>query len=312
MTSFDAANDGLEGGQPRAGLVLGWRFLTTALAVAALASLTALVVVVTVADVDALSTVALALAVIAFSAQLIISLADAQSSARQFNEVARVNTETRSLLAEVRATAESVLATQKGQFDAVLRAALDRAIPEAVRQAADEDAGEEPEDDSQSVIGFPRDQLEASIRANFQRALEDMQEGRSSQAVRRPGPRTAEQRSFLSRLKSWPEDSPSARQAVETFRSVNSREVVTLIRRAMQDVERAQSGKSPGGWTTPTPSIRSLEDKGILRLTDESPSGGSHEGRKWRTFTPEGIEVARLAVATGDAPRWLVKAFSAD
>lgn len=64
------------------GLKVPWNGLAVALSAVAISCLGALIVVASVKDVDVLSTVALALAVLAFAAQLVISLGQAASGAQ--------------------------------------------------------------------------------------------------------------------------------------------------------------------------------------------------------------------------------------
>jgi hypothetical protein len=127
--------------QKRPGLTVPWSGLSLGLFVLSLASLGTLSVVASIKDVDLLSTVALALALLAFAAQLIISLAQAQGSAQQLNQSERVNTETKSTLAEVRSTTKALLTNQSDQFNKVLSALLRQATENAVREVAGASAG---------------------------------------------------------------------------------------------------------------------------------------------------------------------------
>lgn len=129
---------------PPQGLVVGWAALSLGLAVIATASLGTLITVVSIKDVDVLSTVALALAVVAFAAQLIVSLAQAQTAAQQLAQAERINSQTQTTLVEVRTTSQALLTNQTDQFDKVLGAALRAAIPEAVREVTDQDGGDTP------------------------------------------------------------------------------------------------------------------------------------------------------------------------
>jgi hypothetical protein len=83
-----------------------------------------LAVVASVQNVDALSTVALALAVLAFAAQLIVSLAQANSGAQQIAQSERIYAETQSALTELRAASHSQLSNQKEIVAHLLQAAL--------------------------------------------------------------------------------------------------------------------------------------------------------------------------------------------
>ncbi|MEU1884218.1 hypothetical protein ABZ491_01880 [Micromonospora rifamycinica] len=122
------------------GLHVRWSWLSLGLLVLAVTSAGTLSVVVGIKDVDILSTVALALAVLAFAAQLIVSLAQAQGSAQQLTQTERVNSETRSALAEVKSTANALLTNQSDQFNQVLSALLRSATEDAVREATEASA----------------------------------------------------------------------------------------------------------------------------------------------------------------------------
>lgn len=65
------------------GFKVPWGALSIGLAAIAIAYLGTLVVIASAQNIDALSTVALALAVLAFAAQLIVSLAQASAGAQQ-------------------------------------------------------------------------------------------------------------------------------------------------------------------------------------------------------------------------------------
>ncbi|WP_148272159.1 hypothetical protein [Micromonospora maris] len=127
----------------RPGLHIPWSGLSLGLFAISMTSIGTLIVVVSIKDVDLLSTIALALAVLAFAAQLIVSLAQAQGSAQQLTQTERVNTETKSALSEVKSTANALLTNQSDQFNKILSALLRSATEDAVREVAEasSDAG---------------------------------------------------------------------------------------------------------------------------------------------------------------------------
>lgn len=146
------------------GFKVPWGALSIGLAAIAIASLGTLVVIASVQNIDALSTVALALAVLAFAAQLIVSLAQASAGAQQIAQAERINAATQSALADLRATSQSQLANQKELFTQVLRAALP-----AVAQEISEDAA--------AADGSPGEpnvaDIEALLESALNRALEN-------------------------------------------------------------------------------------------------------------------------------------------
>jgi hypothetical protein len=124
---------------PPGSFVFGPRPVATTSVLLAVASLGTLVLVATQKNVDALSTIALALAILAFGAQLIIYIAQAATSNQQLYLSQVVQTETARMLAGIQASAESQLA------------ALDRIIPRLVsttisaEQTAEEGEGRDAE-----------------------------------------------------------------------------------------------------------------------------------------------------------------------
>jgi len=111
-------------------------------------SLASLVVVTTITKADALSTVALALAVLAFAAQLIVTIAQAQSAAEQTRDTFRINAETKAVLAELQAQGSALVALQSSQFDKLLDKAINADLVGAALDKSTEGAsgeeGEEP------------------------------------------------------------------------------------------------------------------------------------------------------------------------
>lgn len=106
--------------------------LSVVLLVITVSSLATLVVVTTITKVDTLSTVALALAVLSFAAQLIVTLAQGQTAANQTRDTFRVNAETRAVLAKIQTSTDRLIDIQASQFQQL----LDRVItPDAVSSA---------------------------------------------------------------------------------------------------------------------------------------------------------------------------------
>src|SRR5262245_48417207 len=97
----------------RKGFVVPWGGLSLSLSVLALALLGTLAVVVKKESADVLSTIALALAIVSFSAQLIIALAQAYNGILQVSQADRVNADTRSSLTEIRTINSALLANQR-------------------------------------------------------------------------------------------------------------------------------------------------------------------------------------------------------
>lgn len=114
---------------------LPWRSAALGCLVIAASCAATLAVVASVKNADILATVALALAVLAFAAQLVIAIAQGQSANQQLLQSERVNTETQRLLSEIRSGNNELTLTVRQQFDFVLRHALGSAVPRAIKEA---------------------------------------------------------------------------------------------------------------------------------------------------------------------------------
>ncbi len=132
-------------------IAIRWSWISITLSVVTIGSLATLVVVVSVQNVDTLSTVALALAVLAFAAQLIVSLAQGISGAQQLAQAERINAGTQSALSSLRSATDALLSTQKEQFNQVLSFALSRAVPQAIHELSETDSSEAPVQDQQAL-----------------------------------------------------------------------------------------------------------------------------------------------------------------
>jgi hypothetical protein len=135
-------------------------------------SVASLTVVATISKADALSTVALALAVLAFAAQLIITIAQSQSSAEQTRDTFRINAETRAVLAQIQAQGNALVAVQAGQFDKVLNRAINAdTVGTAISNLTD-DRGNAPRGDApdpEAIAGELRSLIEKSLEEPSQR-----------------------------------------------------------------------------------------------------------------------------------------------
>jgi hypothetical protein len=134
-------------------VVIPWQRIAFASGLVAVASLATLVVVTAVRESDVLSTVALALAILAFAAQLAIAIVQSQAAIEQRGRLEEINGDTRALLADISATTGGVLNTLQSQFERVLRHALGEAIPEAVDESVEGDGGKlDPDDFERRVL----------------------------------------------------------------------------------------------------------------------------------------------------------------
>lgn len=109
-------------------LSISWRLVSYSVALIAISLAATLVVVVAAKNSDMLATVALALAILAFVAQLLIYIADSAGEMRHMQQSLALNRETSNLLAEIKTRSISSESILKEQFDTVLKHALRQEI----------------------------------------------------------------------------------------------------------------------------------------------------------------------------------------
>ncbi|WP_184233666.1 hypothetical protein [Conyzicola lurida] len=290
------------------GLTIGWPALSLGLGILATGSLGTLAVVATISEVDALSTVALALAILAFAAQIVVSLSQAQGQAHQQTEIGRVNAETRGLLAQITAQSDSLLANQREQFTKVLDAALGSdLIRNAVTEVAtaDGDDAENPmtpgENDSAPSIDV--DALSENLQKTLKTAFENVSASRTAQRSAGSPPRIPDSDRFsdlLDSVKSLPDADHDGKRAFEVFKSLSPLELSTLSSRAYSDLDKARRGRQPEGVlrnvTNLTPATQRLVDLGLIEFTERT-----RPAETWtRRITPLGWKVVRFLLGRGD------------
>lgn len=287
-----------------AGLVIPWGWLSAILAMIALGALGTLAVVVGIKDIDTLSTIALALAVLAFVAQLIVSLAQGMAGAQQVAQAERINADTQSALAALRATSDALLVTQREHFSKVLSAALARAVPEAVDETLTEASGE----DGGQGEATPEqlDQLQAAILARVEDLLDRSPRFQSKNA--RSGLVAPDPLYFEFARKP---DPGRVRDLEGIYSSLSPQAREVFISAANRAISAARSGygnlntqlKLPPSGVIPDAFIE-LQDKGLIYLGKVRQNGDA-TSTSYR-ISPLGVEVARLRSAFyGNEPRLL-------
>jgi hypothetical protein len=279
--------------KPRTGLVVSWQVLAVVLVLVTVASLTSLSIVATIKDVDALSTVALALAVLAFGAQLVGSIVQGQTSTQQMLQSERLNAETRSLLSEVRVTSQEIRATQSGLVDRLMGHVL-QAIPEAVEEVAATQAEGDP-----AALG------EALVQDLSQRLQEEV--GRAFTAPLPHGLTsgvTSDDQRAIELLTSFPDEADGQRGLAVLA------ELSPAAKAALRDWGRFELSRRRAGLAfgrrvdlEEDPSLGELLQHGLLERVDGAVA---LEGDEQHLVLSElGRGVARLLLARGERPGWL-------
>jgi hypothetical protein len=260
-----------------------WRSVALGCLITATASVATLVVVASVKNADVLATVALALAVLAFAAQLVIAIAQGQSASQQLLQSERVNTETQRLLSEIRSGSNELALTIRRQFDFVLRHALGSAVPRAVKEAGLDTLQPNEIQRLESALGAPfaTPRIGSSVApSSASEALDYLQTAPTEQ---------------------------EAGNAPEVVLKLTPVEVIALQKVAQNEVQQLRLGTSVGvPIGEPAVGSRSLLKHGLIAAISSPDPGDSHT---WVRLTQSGREVARLVLLDG-VPPWLAARWS--
>jgi hypothetical protein len=266
--------------------------------------LTTLIIVVNVHG-DALATAALALAVLAFSAQLIVTLAQDQ----QFGQL---NAETKAALMEMRATTSSLLTNQSGQFNMVLRAFLEKvhgAVEGAVEDVEGADDEQESTDQSERAA-----ELESALQTRLEEALKSPtgQPGvvwsssatpKSSDVASLRAQRQREWKDLMAEYPSRAEGEP----VVEIIHKLSPQAIATLGRVAANSItstreDRSVSYRRRDGQISE--GLKRLIETGLLEKLSEVAQHRDGLTSDRYKLTPTGIIAARILRGQGNPPEW--------
>lgn len=265
--------------------IISLRSVAIVMGVFGLTCLGVLVVVTAIDDADALSTVALALAILAFSVQLIVFIAQQNLASEQARRNEELYGSMQGLLAEIKEKAAGTQADVRTINERMLGAILSKSIASAPEGRVDYQAlmsqlaqATEPESDSSASAG-PDD--ERSIWPN-----------------RRPGPHDQE---HLETLKTFPSED-------EVGESMSVLEALTDVDRqglksfGDDEVIALQPG-FPFDPALTLASVGGLQDLGLVE--PYPPERQPDEGSRIYRLTDRGRSVARLLTAQGEAPAYL-------
>jgi uncharacterized protein YlxW (UPF0749 family) len=273
------------------------------------ASLTALAVVASVEGAEALSTIALVLAIVAFTIQIFLFVVQSQAATEQRVRSEQLNTQTQALLVEVRATAQATQAMLSQQFNQLLQAFVTGAA-----QTAEE-------------TKFDPASFERRLLANIRTAAQPAGTGASlagSQATGTDGPERVVERVRPSRaqrervaqlrtrnerperLKTFPSEE-GGRPAADLLRNLEPNVRKRLKQLAADEIDATEAGAYVGL------SIGSEDDALRERNLVTSARVNTGEGLAVVTrLTDEGVAAARLLTAVGEIPTWARDVIDAD
>lgn len=285
------------------GLVVSWPALTLTLAAVTLASLGTLIVVATMADADALATVALVLAILAFGAQLIVTAAQTMSASEQYRQVNRLYEDTRAVLQRIRAQSKMLLSNQSDQFNKILDHVLSPgAIESAVAEARGEGGDTAPENEA-NATSTDVNEVAKLLRAEADRALAEERVKRVIDHGLRRTPEAEE-------LQRFPRED-EARDAMERYRSLSEDAKGYLQEIANRYLKNPKAGlrlaQVIAGEISEIPShIRELEDAGFVILEPLRRDGKTNTGRR---LTARGVLAVRFFTGQGVVPAYLRDVF---
>lgn len=257
--------------------------------IVAVASLSSLVVIAAIDDVDVLSTVALSLAILAFVVQIMIFLAQTWAAAQQRAQNEELNAETRVVLSKVEESVRGTQAAITDQFDRVLGVALQRTAAET------------------QAVGYQAEFDPVEFQA---RLLDNVREVMQETAARErlPSRRATEpdedRQPFRKRMQTFPPAADIPRR-LAVLEALSPFALVRLTTYARKLFSWSPPRFGPGLFVPESRSFadEELASKGLLRFVDP-PSDISVPGgfRAYGELTEEGIEAGRLLTALGPLP----------
>ncbi|HVF06107.1 MAG TPA: hypothetical protein VNA20_14795 [Frankiaceae bacterium] len=239
-----------------------------------------LIVVVSVKDIDTLATVALALALISFTAQLLVFVVQTRSANEQELRSQNLYAELLGLLAQIRERTEGTQTTITAMNSQLLEHVLGKARSET------EAAGVQPDQPD-----YSRRVAENAVRL-WPRVTTATNE------LELPFPPHTPQSDDLAvatELSTFPSDTDEVDSALKTLEQLSSTDLRSLARLAKDEV----SSRRPGATYAPgllTVYSKDLETRGLIK---RSPYASADE--VW-ILTPAGRQLARLLAAEGDPP----------
>lgn len=243
MTQVDSSSSSA---LPADSIHLRWSWIAVVSTILMLLSLGALVLVATLQKVDALATIALALAVLSFVIQIGLFVADAWQRSQSETRANQVNIESKSLLAEMKETSRATNELLNRQFDTVLKSLID--------------ATERTVADTKGNDSDLRDRLDRELR----RVISG---GPAPYAKQND---TAEDRAILSQY-SVPLDGEELAQVRTQIAELSGPAITGLAKLARDDVAtRSGEGGAHGFFESMIPGIKDLQEHGLIE-TVEAP-----------------------------------------
>jgi hypothetical protein len=244
------------------------------------------VVVGAVKDAEILSTVALALAVLSFSSQLVIFIIQASTSTQQLRQSEELNLQTTALISQIRADIAGTKSALTDHFRELLRAVISRSLTEAEKAAV---AGNEP---------LASQQL-AELLSNLEKSVSRLTTSEDSATPTPPAPVLSEEdRRIVALMSKWPTEEES-RRLLPIYEKLDQ-DAKGILAIAASDELRSRRKGRPGG-VSPSTLDKPLVEAGLEELA-------STDGGDVVRLTELGRQLGRFAVAKGPRPQYLQSA----
>jgi hypothetical protein len=293
------------------GLLLPWTWISLSLLVASLTLLGTLAVIADRQSANALSTTALALAVLSFSAQLIVTMAQGYGANQQMSQIDNLNADTKASLAEIRATCATISSSQREQFDHVLRAALRTMAPEKVIRLASTEIDLCSHFADPAAVKQLKDLLTASLCRGL---IEVVHTAGVADRPRFDDPLWSREVSHCNshplydRLSNYPREERGL-AILPVLESLSAQDAAAFSRIATQLSEQTRKGKSPRLLIESSgrqrESLMKLSELGLIQVADSSREAASGTRRYWIELTDLGVDLGGLVLGQGGVPTWL-------
>ena len=251
---------------------------------------------------EALATIALVLAIVAFTIQIFLFVVQSQAATEQRVRSEQLNTQTQALLVEVRATAQATQAMLSQQFNQLLQAFVTGAAQTA------EETKFDPASFERRLLANIRTAAQPSGTGTGARRVVKLpaptaQRGRSSvRALLDPkgsGPgqlRTRNERP--QRLRTFPSDE-DGHSAADLLRKLKPDERKRLKQLAEDELHATKIGAYVG--IAPADEDDPLREANLVTSARVDIGGGSTVVTR---LTDKGVSAARLLTALGEIPAW--------
>lgn len=257
-----------------------WAQFAAAATVLAIGGLAALVIVASLKGSDALATVALSLAIIAFVTQILVFIAQTWTTSQ-------LNAETRGFLESLKASAHGTEKAVNTQVDKLTNSLL--SIVESLRK---QEPGSGDADLRQTVRSDVVDAL-----VSTQATLDTV----TAPDVVAPQISANDQR-VIDELLSIP-DEEEGLELLNILRDLSPITVANIRMLADDELRSRQLGTEPGlPLAADHPFTKKAVDAGLAEYV---LSDGDDSGDQWARLTDKGRQVARLMLGAGDPPAWL-------